>query len=42
MNILIPIKSVVEQQLLNETILKYDDENKKEEEEKEKENQKEK
>ena len=30
------IKSVVEQQILNETILKYDDENKKEEEEKKK------
>tara|TARA_R110000803_G_scaffold61217_5_gene120948 strand:+ start:403 stop:693 length:291 start_codon:yes stop_codon:yes gene_type:complete len=30
------IKSVVEQKILNETILKYDDENKKEEQEKEK------
>ena len=30
------IKSVVEQKILNETILKYDDENKKEEEEKKK------
>ena len=30
------IKSVLEQQILNETILKYDDENKKEEEEKKK------